>query len=142
MSILPSYLSVVQQAAQNSSATIEIPREYEIDFATGQLTGKIVEGIDAIKTWVWCCMHTQRFRYPIYSWDYGADMEQYVGQALPDEYLEVDLRDEIEEALKVNAWIPGIKDYNFERSGSGMKVSFAVETTLGQETKEEYDVSI
>ena len=141
MSILPSYLSSTIQAQTATAAVVEMPKEYEVDFETGQLTGRIVEGVEAIKVWIWCCLHTQRFRYPIYSWNYGADLEQYVGQTLTDEYLETDLRDEIEEALKVNQYITGIDDYAFERTGSNITVSFSVQTLFGSIT-EEYDDNI
>lgn len=141
MSILPSYLSGTIQAQTATAAVVEIPKEYEVDFETGQLTGRTVEGLEAIKVWIWCCLHTQRFRYQIYSWDYGADLEQYVGQTLTDEYLETDLRDEIEDALKVSQYITGIDDYVFERTGSKITVSFSVQTLLGS-IEEEYDVNL
>ena len=48
-----------------------IPREYGINFETGQLSGKIVEGYDAILVWAWLALHTPRYRYYIYSEDYG-----------------------------------------------------------------------
>lgn len=131
MSILPSYLLSTIQDQTATSAVVEIPREYEVDFETGQLTGRIVEGVDAIKVWIWCCLHTQRFRYPIYSWDYGADMEQYVGQGLTAEYMETELRDEIEDALKVNSYITGIEDYSCTHTGSTIDAQFSVVTTFG-----------
>lgn len=142
MSILPSYLISSLNERIDSSSTIEIPREYEIDFETGQMTGRIVEGIEAIRVWIWSCLHTQRFRYPIYSWSYGVDMEQYVGQALTDEYLETELESEIEDALKVNPYITEIEDYSFQRTGSKICITFSVRTTLGESLKEEYDVII
>lgn len=141
MSILPSYLSSTIQAKTETAAVMEIPKEYEVDFRTGQLTGRVVEGIEAIKVWVWCCLHTQRFRYPIYSWDYGADMEQYIGQGLTAEYLETELRDEIEEALLVNEYITAIDDYTCTRTGSGAQISFRIQTTLGT-LQEEYDLDM
>ena len=62
MSILPSFLvSELQKATgtgEKSTAVQEIPREYGIDFQTGRLTGRIVEGIEAIKVWVWNCLHS------------------------------------------------------------------------------------
>ena len=68
MSILPSFMQTqIAERTQTANAII-IPKEYGIDFNTGQLTGRIVEGIEAIKVWVWLCLRTQRFRYPIYSW--------------------------------------------------------------------------
>ena len=39
-----------------------IPREYGINFETGQLSGKIVEGYDAILVWTWLALHTARYR--------------------------------------------------------------------------------
>ena len=46
-----------------------IPREYGINFETGQLSGKIVEGYDALLVWVWLALKTPRYRYYIYSED-------------------------------------------------------------------------
>ena len=64
-----------------------------------------------------------------------------MGQTLTDEYLETDLRDELEEALKVNQYITGIDDYAFERTGAKITVSFSVQTLLGS-IEEEYDVNL
>lgn len=30
----------------------ETPKEYGIDFSTGQLTGQVVEGLEAVKVWI------------------------------------------------------------------------------------------
>ncbi len=141
MSILPSFLQSQIAKRTQMANTIEIPKEYGIDFNTGQLTGKIVEGIEAIKVWVWLCLRTQRFRYPIYSWSYGADMEQYIGQGLTVEYLETDLKDEIEEALRVNEYITGIEDYSYAQAGSKVQIQFRVQTTLGS-LKETYSLEV
>ena len=78
MSILPSFLeelSNIDIAESEENKVIEVPREYGIDFTTGQLTGKMVEGLEAIKVWVWLCLHTERFRHAIYSSDYGTSLE-------------------------------------------------------------------
>ena len=39
-----------------------VPKEYGIDFKTGQLSGKIVEGVDALMVWCWIALHTPRYR--------------------------------------------------------------------------------
>lgn len=141
MSILPSFMQTqITERTQTANAII-IPKEYGIDFNTGQLTGRIVEGIEAIKVWVWLCLRTQRFRYPIYSWSYGTDMEQYIGQGLTIEYLETDLKDEIEEALRVNKYITGIEDYNCIQTGSKVQIQFMIQTTLGS-LKETYSLEV
>ncbi len=145
MSILPSFLKEVAEAAETEASTaataVEPPREYGMDFTTGQLTGTIVEGKEAVKVWIWNCLRTQRFCYPIYSWQYGTDLEQYIGEALPDEYLQVDLQDEIEEALTVNPYITGISDWEFTRTGASVHITFTVITTLGN-IEEVFNVEI
>ena len=97
MSLLPSFYNSKDRKSINEY----FPREYEIDFAENRLTGRIVEGLEAIRVWVWCCIHTERFRYALYSWQYGVSLEKYLGQTTTEEYLEVDSQAEIEEALKV-----------------------------------------
>ena len=139
MSILPSYLASTIQAQTAAAAVVETPKEYEVDFETGQLTGRIVEGVEAIKVWIWCCLHTQRFRWPIYSWDYGADLEQYIGQSITEEFLNADCEDEIREALLVNPYITDIEDFEASFDNGKLSISFTAVTKFGN-TEVDYDV--
>jgi len=132
MSILPTFLTREEITGAGAKATRKRPKEYGIDFKTGQLTGEIVEGIEAVKVWVWCCLQTERYRYPIYSWQYGTEYEQYFGETVSDEWLQADCRTETEEALKVNPWISGITDFHAEMEGSHLRLSFKVKTSLGE----------
>ena len=68
-------------------------------------------------------------------------MEQYIGQGLTIEYLETDLKDEIEEALRVNGYITGIEDYSCIQTGSKVQIQFTVQTTLGS-LKETYSLEV
>ena len=131
MSILPTFYAAQEPQEMTLESTGTIPREYGIDFAKGQLTGKIVEGKEAIKIWIWNCLQTQRFRYPIYSWDYGADMEQYIGRAVSKEFLQTDCENEIRSALLVNPYISDITDFEVDRKDQ-MFVSFRAVTKFGE----------
>ena len=46
-------------------------KEYGIDFETGQLTGKVVTGIEAVRVWAYLALNTAKYRFEQYSWDYG-----------------------------------------------------------------------
>lgn len=129
MSILPSFLA--DQINEEKNQLLDVPKEYGIDFATGQLTGKIVEGKEAIKVWIWNCLKTQRFRYPIYSWDYGTDLEQYIGQTVSEEFLNADCEDEIREAMLVNPYITDIEDFMADFRGTRLNISFTAVTKFG-----------
>lgn len=131
-SILPSFLSTQLTEAQEATGVQEIPREYGIDFETGQLTDIIVEGLEAIKVWIWNCLHTERFRYAIYSWQYGAEYEQYIGQVVTDEYLQSDCQSETVDALLVNPYITGLSDFSAKLEGTTLHISFVVETSFGE----------
>lgn len=134
MSILPSFLeelSNVDIAESEKTKVIEVPREYGIDFNTGQLTGKIVEGLEAIKVWIWLCMHTERFRHAIYSSDYGTALDQYFGHVLSDEYINTDCESEISDALLINEFIESIEDFEAVRNSDTLNIKFKVVTKFG-----------
>ena len=138
MSILPTFLTQENIPENAVSATRKRPKEYGMNFATGQLTGEIVEDLEAIKVWVWCCLHSERYRYPIYSWQYGVEYEQYFGETLTSDYLNGDCKTETEEALKVNPWIIGVTNFSAEMDGSRLHISFTLETDFGDAEVDEY----
>ena len=140
MSLLPTFMEQTIAAQVEDASVLPVPVEYGMDFETGQLTGLKVEGIEAIKVWAWLCLQTQRFRFAIYSWNYGCDFEQYIGVALSDTYLQTDARDEIEEALCVNPYITGIEDFIAERDGDRLTIHFRLATVYG--TTEEMSVYV
>lgn len=134
MSILPSFLqelSDTKTIKEDDSQVVKVPKEYGIDFATGQLTGKIVEGLEAIKVWIWLCMHTERFRHAIYSADYGTSLEQYIGHMLSEEYINTDCESEISDALLINEYIESIEDFEAVRNSDSLNISFRVVTKFG-----------
>lgn len=134
MSILPSFLqelSDTKTIKEEDSQVVKVPKEYGIDFQTGQLTGKIVEGLEAIKVWIWLCMHTERFRHAIYSADYGTSLEQYIGHMLSEEYINTDCESEISDALLINEYIESIEDFEAVRNSDSLNISFKVVTKFG-----------
>ena len=134
MSILPSFLqslSDTETIKEENSQVVKVPREYGLNFRTGQLTGKIVEGIEAIKVWIWLCLHTERFRHAIYSADYGTSFEQYIGHVLSDEYINTDCESEISDALLINEYIESVEDFEAVKDGEHLRVSFRALTKFG-----------
>lgn len=134
MSILPSFLqelSDTKTIKEDSNKVLKIPREYGIDFTTGQLTGKIVEGLEAIKVWIWLCMHTERFRHAIYSADYGTSLEQYIGHMLSEEYINTDCESEITDALLINEYVESVEDFEVVKTSDSLNIFFRVVTKFG-----------
>lgn len=66
---------------------------------------KIVEGNEAIKIWCYKAIHTHRYAYSIYSWDYGSEIDSLIGLGYTKSLTESEINRFIEEALLVNEYI-------------------------------------
>lgn len=108
-------------------------REYGLDFETGQLTGKIVEGLEAVKVWVWLALQTPRYRYYVYSWNYGQEYEDLIGKGYSRDYILSELERMTEECLTVNSYITGIRDFLAEFKGEKVNIMFTILTDFGDE---------
>lgn len=145
MNILPSFL---EEDIEEAEADIDddqdqdenLPVEYGINFKTGQLTGKLVYGLEALKVWIFLCLMTQRYRYPVYSWDYGIDLEQYIGKTYSADFVQTDSEDEIKEALTINDHIQDVQDFTVDRDDDSVKISCTVITDYGNVEVEDSNV--
>lgn len=117
---------------ENETVETETPREYEIDFKTGKLTGRIVEGLDAIKVWIYLALNVPRYRHVIYTWDYGNELDTLVGQSYTKDYLELEVNRMIEEALFINENILSIDNLEVTQTSDKISVSFTANTLYGE----------
>lgn len=106
--------------------------EYEIDLETGRLTGRILTGVDAIKQWVKIMLSVDRYKYTQYSWDYGCELDELIGQGYDEEYIESEALRMIEEALSINEDITGISDFKCQFDKDKLIASFRLETIYGE----------
>lgn len=129
MGLFPAYIEneilseVIKQPA--------IPKEYGIDFNSGQLTGEIVEGLEAIKIWVWLALQVPRYRYYAYTWDYGSEFEDLIGQGYSNGYIESESRRMTEDCLLINSDIQSISDFHVSVEKDTLTISFIVNTVYG-----------
>lgn len=109
----------------------EIAKEFEIDFKTGQLTGATVEGLEAVKAWVFLALKVGRYKHLIYSWDYGTELEDLIGKTYSLEYLNAEIPRLIEETLSLNKYIKGVDNFNIELSNDRISIMFDLDTVYG-----------
>ena len=125
-----------ENAAQEETEAQEevyIPKEYGINFETGQLSGRVVEGLEAVKVWAWLALQTARQRYYIYSTDYGQEYEDLIGKSYSKEYTDMELKRMTEECLLINPYITGIEDFEVTKAEDCVELSFKMVTLLGDE---------
>lgn len=116
---------------EEQEESLYIPREYGIDFETGQLSGKIVEGYDALLVWVWLALQTPRYRYYIYSENYGQEYEDLIGKSYSTELTDSELERMTEECLTENPYITGIENFSCVKIEEKVTVTFSLITELG-----------
>lgn len=93
-----------------------------------------VDGIDAVSQAVDLTLSTERFEYPIYSWDRGMETKDLVGASR--ELVRGDLERRISEALAEDDRITGISDFDISFSGETATATFSVNTIFGRIDRE------
>ena len=124
----------VDMSAQGITASSV--REYEVDFETNQLTGRIVEGVDAIHAWAYLALKAKRYHWVIYSWYYGAELTDLVGYSYSEEYVLTETRRYIEECLFEHDYITAIEDLEVSQIKDKLYIKFTMVTKLGNKEVE------
>lgn len=134
MSIFPA---VQPEAEAVSAVDLPLCREVAWDFSKGVplfSDGKPLEvtGAEAVKVWVWKALSTVRYRHEIYTWDYGCEVENLIGQAFTPEVKQSEAVRYIREALLVNPYIRSVRQTSVEFNGTRLTVSCTVDTIYGE----------
>ena len=111
-------------------------REYEVDFKSGRLTGRIVEGVDALCVWAYLALKAWRYRWVIYSWGYGNEVYDLIGNSYSEEYLRSECRRYVEECLLENEHITGIEDLEVSQVKDVLTIKFKMITDVGSKEVE------
>lgn len=101
-----------------------------IDKKTGSF--KIVEGKEAVKVWCYHTIKTNRFEHDIYSWDYGTELVELVGQKYSKGLTESEAFRYIKEALLINPYITKVRDRGSSFYGDTLELHITVETIYGE----------
>ena len=131
----------------NKSDTSSGTKSYLFDFTTGDFIvrdGKLIEcdGIDAIKVWIEKILRTEKGRYPIYdNTEYGCHLEDLIiGNSYTVEFIEAELKREIEDALKQNSQIKSVTNVQITRSKNSITVT--LEVVLNDEGRNTVTVTV
>ena len=74
-------------------------------------------------------LSTERYKYNIYSWDYGVELIDLFGKPMP--YVMSELPRRITEALTQDNRIDNVTNFEFEQKGKQLHTTFTVVTTAG-----------
>jgi hypothetical protein len=130
MSLFP-FVTDEEIAQVTPEVTASSIREYELDFKTGRLTGRIVEGVDALCVWAYLALKAKRYRWVIYSWQYGEEYTNLIGYSFDEDYLYSEVKRYIEECLFINEHITGIEDLTVNQVNEMLYIRFRMITDVG-----------
>ena len=141
MGLFPAYIED-EEITEELADDLATPREFGIDFATGQLTGIVVEGIEAIKVWIYIALQVARYRYFICSWQYGSEIEDLYGKGYSAEHLEREISRMIKECLLVNDYIEQVEVTNATYRLGRLSATVTVTTIYDEEVSETYETEV
>ena len=122
----------MKETKQGTSTTPKLHKEYEFDFATGKLTGKLLEGKEALKVWIYKTLLTKRYKHIIYSWDYGQDLEELIGQGYEKGLIRSEVERRIKDCLLIHPHIKECNSFNIKLQQDQLHVDFTVNTIYGE----------
>lgn len=113
---------------QNTQPIEQPSRTWKLDFERGRVTG-ITDGLEALRQCVSKITQTERFRYFIYSSDYGIELNSLIGQS--PALVRSEIRRRIVEALLQDDRIHDITDFDITINGDSATVQFTVVSSFG-----------
>lgn len=113
---------LLEESAELSDKT------FLLNFENNRIQGNIKE-LEAVKQSIICMLETERYAYLIHTWQYGASIEQYIGQSY--DYVTADIGREIKETLMTDDRIIDVYGFKFEQTAENLKVNFEVNTVYG-----------
>lgn len=88
------------------------------------------EGLEAVRQAVEIALNVERFRWTIYSANFGSELDELVGQ--DEALITAEIPRLVEGALSQDDRVVQVEDYVFTRTGpDSMHVSFTVRTVYG-----------
>ena len=87
------------------------------------------EGLEAVRQAVEIALNVERFRWQIYNTNFGAELNDLVGD--DEAYIEAELPRMVEDALSPDNRVVSVDNYAFSRRGDALSVSFSVHTVFG-----------
>lgn len=105
---------------------IETTKTYKV--SADKIQG-FTDDLEALEQAVYKVLNTEMYEYPIYSFDYGIELENLIGQ--DPIYVRIEIKRRIEECLLQDERIESIDNFEIKTKGDEMICSFDVKSIYG-----------
>ncbi len=127
------------QEIEVQPSELPIAKEWAWDFEKMDFKlkdGKMyqVEGKEAVKIWLWKLFMTLRYRYLIFDWDYGHELEGLIGQGYTQGYLNSEAERYVREAIEYNLkdYVTDVRNVNVSFDEGTLTIEFTAITPYGE----------
>ena len=134
---MTDHFPIIQPEVVQEETELPLYREVKWDFEKGEPVFRggepvVAEGAEAIKTWVWKALVTERARYEIYSWNFGSEVESLIGQPYTDELKRAEAVRYVREALEINPYITEVTAASVDFDNGVLTIDVTVDTVYGE----------
>lgn len=127
-----------QVKTTDTFSNVRFGKSWRFDFEKGEFvltpTGKVAETSD-VEAWLeWCrkALITARYRYPIYSRDYGHEFDDLISRHLNKEGNESEIKRIVRETLMVDPRTASVDNFNFRWEGDTVYFTCEVTNVRGE----------
>lgn len=93
---------------------------------------KWITGKEAVLVWAWKALYVQKYSYPIYSWNYGCQLESLIGQTVSEELKQSEAMRYVRQTLTENPYITDVKEVSVSFTNDVLSISCILNTRYGE----------
>lgn len=113
----------------NEAEAVETSDSYRMQIEKEHIKGTVTE-LDAVAQACYKALNTERYQWPIYSWDYGVELKDLFGKPVP--YVFAVLPDRIKDCLEHDERVELVDSFEISHDGKGnVLCKFVVHTIYG-----------
>lgn len=130
MALLPDTATDESGAISVAMTPTQPNKTYKMMIDTDRIQGTITDDLEAVKQAIYKIINTKRYKFLIYSWNYGIELEDLFGKPIP--YVLPEIPRRIKEALTQDDRIKDVLgfDLTYNRKGDVL-AKFTVVTIYG-----------
>lgn len=107
----------------------EPSKTYKLNIENNTISGGYIDGVEALKQAIYKILNTERFDYLIYSWNYGIEIKNLIGEHTS--FVIPELERVIKEALMQDYRIEEVTDFEFSIEKNVVTTKFKVTSIEG-----------
>lgn len=133
------------QAVLDGTQALPVAREVKWDFAAGRPVYRagqpvFVERAAAVAVWAWNALHTERWRWPLFTGNYGNEIDSLMGQTWSEDYKRAEVRRYVTECLMVSPYVKRLDNMAITFHAGKLIVKFDLVSIYGMVQMEVNDL--